>query len=269
MAVFTYIHYMSDLHLITSFTAAGALSSAIKQQLLSGETYAINDIPGTGPLHDGLIRKEFLRSLSFRKEGVNWSDDEPNAFAPWLQLKARLLSKPVDRLIIWAADGNGDDYVFLRMACHWLEDIPVNVILVKVPPIHGHHSLIFYSTDQLAPLINQTVSLSITERSALAREYTTIVSRPEQLRECDENGVLQFLDLSAHDHEVLAQCNNRWRAAARVIGQVLGFSNPRNHLNDAFISSRLEHLIVTGKVEANAPRTSMGDFQVRLVRNPA
>ncbi|NML38421.1 DUF1835 domain-containing protein [Chitinophaga sp. G-6-1-13] len=256
---------MSDLHLTASLPAAGTLYQAIKEQLLTGETYAINDIPGTGPLNDGLIRKEFLRSLNYVKKGTNWSDGGPDAFAPWLQLKARLLDKPVDRLIIWAA-GDGDDYVFTRMACHWLENVPVNVILVKVPPIHDLYSLIFYSADQLAPLINQAVSLSIAERNTLAREYENIVSRPEQLRECDEHGMLQFLDLSAHDHEVLARCSNRWKPAARVIGQVMGFSDRRNNLDDAFISSRLEHLIVTGQVVADAPRTSMRDFRVKLAK---
>lgn len=263
MIGFTYIHYMSDLHLTASLSTSGALSAAIRQQLLTGETYAINDIPGTGPLHDGLIRKEFLRSLNYVKKGTNWSDDEPDAFAPWLQLRARLSDNPVDRLVIWAAT-DGDDYIFLRMACHWLENIPVNVIQVKAPPIHGSHSLVLYSTEQLAPLINQGVLLSNAARYALAREYETIVARPEMLRECDEHGVLQFLDISAHDHEIMAQCNGRWKPAARVIGQVLGFKDPRNNLNDAFLSSRLEHLIVTGRIEADAPRTSIRDFQVRL-----
>ncbi|MBC9913373.1 DUF3658 domain-containing protein [Chitinophaga varians] len=257
---------MSDLHLTASPTASAALSSAIKKQLLTGDAYAINDIPGTGPLHDGLIRKEFQRSLHYEKKGTNWSDDGPDAFAPWIQLKARLVDKPVDRLVIWAASGNGDDYVFLRMACHWLENIPVNVILAEVPPIHGHHSIIMYSTEQLAPLIEQAIPLTTTARAALAREYQAIVSHPGQLRECDENGVLQFLDLSAHDHEVLARCTNRWKSAVSVIGQVMGFSNPRNSLGDAFISSRLEHLIITGQVAADAPRTSIRDFRVKLAQ---
>lgn len=261
---------MSDLHLTASIIAFDILSAAIRKGLLAGEAYAVNDIPGTGPLDDGIKRKAFLRSLNFRKEGVNWSDAEPNAFAPWLRLQQRLWHLPPTQLIIWAA-GDGDDYVFLRMACRWLENIPVNVMVVKVPPKQNHYSLYVYSDEELAPMAHQAVPLDDMKRHALAREYDTIVSRPELLRECDKNGMLQFLKLSAYDDRLLAECNQRWKSAIRVIGQVLGLSNTRNNVNDAFLCSRLEHLIITGRIIADAPRTELRAFRVRLPykRKPA
>lgn len=256
---------MTDFHIASSLSEAGALKWAVRQQLLTGEVFAINDIPGTGPLDDGEKRMAFLRGLHFEKEGANWSNQEADAFAPWKQLLIRLSGQPVNRLVIWAGS-EGNDYVFIRMACHWLERVAVNVVLVQAPPYMGYHSLAVYSVEMLAPLINEGVLLSATERTKWAREYEKIVSRPGLLRECDEQGVLQFRDLCAHDDQVLANCSRRWKPAARVIGATMGLSDPRNSLGDALVGSRLEHLIVTGLVEADGPRTSMRSFRVRLAK---
>lgn len=256
---------MTDLHITSSLSVAGALSWAIKKQQLTGEAFAINDTPGIGPLDEGKKRMAFLRGLSFEKEGANWTNRDIDVFERWQQLKTRLSENPVDRLVIWAGS-DGNDYVFIRMACHWLERVPVNVILVQSAPLMGYHSIAVYSVEQLAPMIGQALPLSTAARSRFAREYEEIVARPEMLRECDEHGVLQFRELSAHDDEILAVCNRRWKPAVRVIGATMGLSNPRNSLGDAFVSSRLEHLIVSGLIEADGPRTSMRTFRVRLAR---
>jgi hypothetical protein len=258
--------YMMDLHIVSSFSAGGALKWAVTKQLLTGEVFVISDIPGTGPLDDGQKRMAFLRGLSFGTEGAHWLGPGTDAFAPWLQLQAHLQEKPADRLVIWAGS-DGNDYVFIRMACHWLERVPVNVILVQAPPIMGYHSLAVYSTEMLAPLISQAVLLNVAARSKLAGEYEDIVSHPGLLRECDEHGVLQLRELSVHDDLLLAMCSRRWKPAVRVIGQTMGHSDPRNSLGDAFVSSRLEHLIASGKIEADGPRISMRTFRVRLARS--
>ena len=261
--IFNKIICMTDLHIASSFSAAGALKHAIRKRLLTGEVFVINDIPGIGPLDDGKKRIEFLRGLAFDKENINWLSHDIDAFAPWRQLQARLQEKPVDRLVIWAGS-DGNDYVFIRMACHWLESVPVDVMLVQVPPLMGYHSIVVYSVEMLAPLINQAVLLSTAERNAMTREYTDIVSNPGLLRECDSNGVLQFKELAVYDSFILGMCNRRWKTAVRIIGEAMGHSDPRNSLGEAFVSSRLEHLIMGGQVEADGPRTSMRTFRVRL-----
>ncbi|MGF6924684.1 hypothetical protein QFZ48_000184 [Chitinophaga sp. W2I13] len=256
---------MADVHIVSSLSGGGILSWAVKKRTLTGEVFAFNEIPGTGPLDDGAKRMAFLRSLNFNKENGNFWGGDSDSFARWRELQARLLAQPADRLVIWAGS-DGNDYVFIRMACHWLERIPVNVMLVQAPPIVGYHSMAVYSFEELAPLINQAVLLPAAARSKLAREFEDIASRPELLRECDENGVLQFRELSAHDNLLLSHCDKRWKPAVRVIGQTIGFSDPRNSLGDGFVSSRLEHLIVNGQIEADGVRTSMRTFRVRLAK---
>ncbi len=145
------------------------LKWAIQKQMLTGEVFAFNDIPGTGPLDDG-ARMAFWRSLSFDKENLTLLGRDTDAFARWRELQACLLAQPADRLVIWAGS-DGNDYVFIRMACHWIERIPVNVGRWQVPPIMGYHSIILYSSEALAPLINEAVLLPAAERSKLAREF--------------------------------------------------------------------------------------------------
>jgi len=256
---------MADLHTTLSFSSGGALKQAIRKNLLTGEVVVINDLPGIGPLDDGIKRMAFLKGLNFEKEGANWSVYDTNAFAVWRQLQQRLSGEEVDRLVIWAGS-DGHAYVFVRMACHWLKQSPVAIALVQAPPIMGYHSLDLYAAEQLAPLIGEAVVLSAATLDRLAAEYEDIVPDPRLLRECDVNGVLQFLDLSAHDDQILAFCGKGWTKAVRVIGQAMGHSDPRNSLGDAFVSSRLEHLIRSGQVEADGPRSSMRDFRMRLAR---
>ncbi|HVI45720.1 MAG TPA: DUF3658 domain-containing protein [Chitinophaga sp.] len=253
---------MTDLHVTSSLSGAGTLRWAISKNMLEGETFCINDIPGTGPLNDGVKRMKFLKGLSFSKEGVNWAEDT-DAFEPWHRLLTQLREQPVKRLLLWAGS-DGNDYVFIRMACYWLQHTAVNVMLVQVPPNHGYGALPVNRAEELAPMISQAVMLNDTARNELAQEYERIVARPELLRECDENGILQFLDLSAHDDLLLQSCSRSWKTAARVIGNAMGLCDPRNGLGDAFLSSRLEHLIVSGRIKADAPRTSMGAFRVKL-----
>jgi hypothetical protein len=65
----------------------------------------------------------------------------------------------------------------------------------------------------------------------------------------------------------MAMCSRRWKPAGRVIGQTMGHSDPRNSLGDAYAGSRMEHLIVSGHMEADGPRASMHTFRVRLTRS--
>jgi hypothetical protein len=117
----------------------------------------------------------FLKALNFEKEGANWSIYDTDAFAVWRQLKQRLSGKEAERLVIWAgSDGNA--YVFVRMACYWLKQLPAEIALVQAPPIMGCHSLDFYTAEQLAPLIREVVALSAAACDRLADEYKGIVS---------------------------------------------------------------------------------------------
>lgn len=257
---------MTDLHLTSSLSTTGALKRAVGENLLSGEVFTTNDIPGIGPLDDGERRMKFLRGLGFEKESVYLWGSGGDAFAPWRQLLSRLQESPVDRLVIWAGlDGN--DFVFIRMALHWLAQVPVNVLLVQVPAFMGYYGIGVYSAEMLAPLLSRALLLNAAERSRLAGQYQVIAAHPGLLRECDDDGVLQFRELSFHDDLVLAMCTRRWQGAVRVIGQSMGHSNPRNSLGEAFISSRLKYLIDSGQIEADGPQTSMRTFRVRLAKH--
>lgn len=61
---------MADVHIVSSLSGGGILSWAVKKRMLTGEVFAFNEIPGTGPLDDGKKRMAFLRSLNFN--AANW-----------------------------------------------------------------------------------------------------------------------------------------------------------------------------------------------------
>jgi hypothetical protein len=133
-------------------------------------------------------------------------------FKPWKNLLTQLKFEATKNVAIWVGS-DGDGYVFLRMACYWLQNIPVGVLLVQPPPIEGYHSIQVYSSKQLASFINDAKLISDHDRRKLASEYESIAARPELLRECGENGQLRFLDISTHDPEILSYCTTRWKPA--------------------------------------------------------
>ena len=254
---------MTDLHLVASNSAAGALRFATHKLALPGKVFCIMDDLCLGPLSDGRARAEFWRSLmvpgySDQPLPAEWKD----AFAPWHELRRRVADEKPQRLLIWTS-GSGADYVFLRMACRWLIAGDVALWRVPVPPKDGFHAVAVHTPEALTRFMPTAIAVSPVQVAAMAQEYDDIATRPELLRECDAQGHLLFKPVAAHDELLLSCCPADWALAARVVGQVMGSSDPRNPLGDMFIASRLQHLIAEGLVEADGPRTTLRDYRIR------
>lgn len=252
-----------DLHLVSSPSTAGSLRWAIKDELLSGEVFCTMDIPELGPLANGIQRMKFLSNLGYKYSEEEIENFEKDAFKSWEVLQQRLKQNPVDRIVLWI-DSTGSNYVFLRMACYWLKDEQIPIARTTVPVLNEIYSTAAFPPEVLAPLIENSIILNPSLRDQFTEEYKQIVARPELLRECDKNGQLLFKELSVHDHLLLENCPAIWVQASRVVGDAMGNCDPQNGLGDAFLSSRLEHLIVNGYIEADGPRTAIRLFKVRL-----
>ncbi|KVD66230.1 hypothetical protein WI87_30845 [Burkholderia ubonensis] len=83
------------------------------------------------------------------------------------------------------------------------------------------------------------------------------------LRECNSDGQICYLDMSAYDELILEQCTTHWQLAARVVGITMSKLDPRNGQSDAFLFSRLQQLIDDGRVVVDGPRTNMRAYRVR------
>ena len=253
-----------DLHLVSSVSTAGSLSWAISEQLLTAKYFALRTSPNLVPLKWDQTHG-ILNSLGYNypHEEVDIDPIEEDAFKAWELLGENLKQKTVDRIVLWI-DSTGSDYVFLRMACYFLKNQEITIAQVSVPANKDIYASAAFPPEVLAPLIKNAVVLSKIYRNQLALEYEQIVAHPELLRECDENGQLIFKDISVHDHLLIENCDETWLAASRVVGGAMGTCDPRNSLGDAFLSSRLEHLILEDYIEADGPRTALRFFNVRL-----
>ncbi|MBO9732464.1 MAG: DUF1835 domain-containing protein [Chitinophaga sp.] len=256
---------MKDLHITSSISVAGTLRLAIYEHLLAGDAIGFNELPGIGPLDDGGKRTRYLQSLVFGSHPGYQYAYLNNVFDSWHQLQQRLHAHPVDRLIIWAGS-DGNDYVFTRMACWWLREIPVDLWLVNAPT-HGGNDIASYNQQELASLFTQAGQITAHTLNELAREYENIAARPELLRECDENGQLQFLDEAIYDDTILGYNNDkRWISAVRIIGQIIGFSDRRNPINEVFASGRIKALVAAGKLKARGDMSSMRTFELKRAK---
>lgn len=257
---------MKTLHIVTSSSTRGSLQHAIKKGKLSGKVVNPDDSAGMGPLDDGIKRLEFLAGLGYGPAMDTKLILSGNAFRRWGKLLRRLSKSPVKRIFIWVS-GSGTDYVFLRMACWWLEAVTNDVYVIRTPTNDGRYHTAEYPPKELVPMQDTMEFMPPSERAKLSREYEAIVQRPEQLRECDATGTLHFRGLDYHDPLVLASCSTTWENAARVVGRAMGDGDPINSLSDSFLSTRLEHLIQQGLVEADEPRDFLRFFNVRLAQS--
>ncbi|OHV76555.1 DUF3658 domain-containing protein [Rhizobium sp. LCM 4573] len=257
---------MTDLHVVTSPSAAASLKHAVERLGLSGDVHCIMDDLRLGPLAGERERFLFWQGLS-----KGYGDDDldltmhggEDVFAPWRILRERVISGGPHRVLIWAS-GSGADYVFLRMACHRLADTWATLMHVPVPPRDGLHAVAVHDPQSLAGFAPDAISIPGIERRRLAAEFETIAIRPELLRECDGSGHLRFRDLSVHDAFILENCPAEWRLAARVAGDVMGKCDPRNGLSDMFVHSRLQHLIDEALIESDGERQGLRNYRVRL-----
>ena len=256
---------MTDLHVVTSPSAGGSLKYAVEHLGLSGDVHCIMDDLRLGPLANEKERFLFWQGLS-----NGYDDDaglamhgENDVFAPWRTLRERVISGGPHRVLIWAS-GSGADHVFLRMACHRLADTMTTLMHVLVPPRDGLHAVAVHDPQSLAGFARDATVIPQGERRRLAAEFEAIANRPELLRECDGSGHLRFRELSFHDAFILENCSAEWRLAARVAGDVMGKSDPRNGMSDMFVHSRLQHLIDEALIESDGRRQGLRNYRVRL-----
>jgi hypothetical protein len=102
------------------------------------------------------------------------------------------------------------------------------------------------------------------ERAILADNFLRIRDRTGLLRRW-EKGMIVGIPIDHYDPLLAESCPRSWTPAARVVGTAMKRCGPRNPMSDLFFSSRLQVLIETGRVEADAPRHRLRDYRVRSV----
>jgi hypothetical protein len=82
-----------------------------------------------------------------------------------------------------------------------------------------------------------------------------------------EDGRIIGVAVDHDDGFLLMSCGSAWIPAARVVGAAMACCDPHNLMSDLFFASRLQILIDAGSIQANAARTRLGEYAVRLAEN--
>lgn len=251
------------IHLVSSPSAAGTLKYAIASGMLEGQVFCSMDSPEMGPLDDGVSRLAFWQNLGYREQ-LPETDIVPDRdiFDCWKILRDSLAGATEKKLLLWLGE-TGSDYVFLRMACFFLQGLPNTLYQIKLRPFNGEYAAPAMPADVLISQFNQQQLITEVHRGKLIEEYQQLVKDPATIRFLKKDGTLAFLQEDAFDHLLLSACTDQWLLAARVVGEAMGHADPRNPLGDAFLASRLEWLIVNGKILADGLRLNLRSFRVK------
>jgi hypothetical protein len=234
--------------------AAGTLRVGLRGLGRNDRIFPVQDQLGLGPLDSEHARIAFWRRFLFPLMDALPSDEairNHGFFQRRRDLKDTLAKQPGTRVLIWAS-ASGADQVRLRMACDALAGTTASVWVVSTPPVDGVEAVEVHSAESLAGLLHAAAELSPATRDSMAAAFKHIASRPEPLRESDGLGQLCFRSMSTHDAAILQACPHHWCLAADVVGAAMTRSDPRNALSDAFIASRLLHLIAVNRIETDA-----------------
>jgi hypothetical protein len=248
------------LHLALGDSAAGCLREACRNHGLPGTAFGIPDDLSHGPLDDGRKRIDYMRACFRGYEDFYLDTDD--AFTPWRELIAHIDGEGIEGVVIWCGD-NVSEAIFLAMACRWLADYSGRWLQVAMPGSDGRHYVAIRSPAELAGLFASARELTDSERAALAGEFLRIRDETGQLRRWEE-GHVSGIPPDHYDQLLLASCTDDWTPAPRVIGNAMGRCDGHNLMSDLFFSSRLQHLIDSGRIEADEDRSRMRDYTVRL-----
>lgn len=82
-----------------------------------------------------------------------------------------------------------------------------------------------------------------------------------------ENGLIIGVAVDHYDRFLLKACESNWTPATRVVGAAMARCDSHNLMSELFFSSRLQTLVDAGHIEANAVRTRLREYSVRLERS--
>jgi hypothetical protein len=251
------------LHLALGDSAAGSLRAACRFHGLSGTGFSIPDDLSHGPLDDGRVRMHYMRAC--HRGYDDWTFDAADAFAPWRKVVEWMEREQPKAVVLWSGD-NVSEATFLAMACWQLRQRSESVLRVAIPERYGPPYVAFHQPRELAELFSTHHELTDAERVTLSEDFERIRSQSGLLRRW-EDGRIIGVAVDHYDRLLLTSCASTWIPAQRVVGAAMARCDPHNLMSDLFFASRLQILIDAGSVEANAVRTRLGEYAVRLAQS--
>lgn len=257
---------MTDLHLVWSWSAAGSLRGALRQKK---NVMRADQAPDLGPLDDGRRRGAFFRELwgSVGNSTDEFGDDffPADAYSEWDAILSAIAETTPDRILIWTSD-SGADYVFLRMAAHFLRDHQASLWQVRVNTGDHFRSVASVPGDTLVAFLPAATKIDVETARSYDAEFETMAANPSLLRMATANGQLTYHDLSVFDDAIVGFCSWEWRRVVHVVADTMGHADNLNPPGDILIFSRLLHLVRTGKLELEGEFTSIYEDEFRKKR---
>lgn len=249
------------VHVVFGESAGGALRQALKQAGIAEQILPCPDRFALGPIDGGSVqdRMDWVR---YSLPGV--ADDRYYLPTPAeMGLFWEQFHDAVNKKVIWFSRRVSNEYCCF-LECLQRADSDDQLLIndfTSHPPVSHLHP------EELIGFYGDWEPLAQSDREKYLREWSLLRSENSAFRVLAD-GRLVSAPIEFFDEQILSNVKDRWRKAARVVGETMALNwhgDYYNDVGDLVLLSRLNYLVDQGQVLARGNRTKMRGLEVRSV----
>lgn len=165
-----------------------------------------------------------------------------------------------DQVIIWHGTTVNDQLLLFLM--HDIYHGPLHQVTIGGKMYDGVGlTLGVLSPIQVAFLLEDITTISHEQAESYRQQWQYWRESSSMLRIMRDDDTVMAVPEDHFDDFILSHCTTEWQAAARVVGNCLGFCG--QYIGDDFFTNRLRHLIAIGKVQAEGNTDVLRAFKVK------
>jgi uncharacterized protein DUF3658/uncharacterized protein DUF1835 len=252
------------MHLVLGDFAAGVLGEAIAVgALVEGEILRFRDIYCIGPLQKLGTPAGPASRARYWEEVLAHSQISPPTLAEFkeeeLRYEVARQAATIHSLLLWTG-AHSSSQLWLQRLCAVLPGQPMDLRLIDVAAA-GRRTLTQFEPGEVAGLLPRARPLKGVEKAGLAQAWRDNAAVVSGLRRWGQGRISHQGD-DFYDTLLLAQCDEQWQPAERVVGAALWECD--EYLGDAFFAWRLRCLGRTGRLLWRGPPADLASAEVRL-----
>ncbi|EDS77551.1 conserved hypothetical protein [Clostridium botulinum C str. Eklund] len=259
------------IHMCFSASASGSFKFAIKENIIKGSkviSFYDNLSEGKiGDLKNLYNRVEWYKSIGCVEK---ISKEDIYEYKRDYDRYRRKVAKLTDKHIVYIWYGEcSEDICGMMYALELLKDTLPKIYLINVSNLIEENEYHAFMTRSVSEIMAEDINKYIELKKILDEDtYKKILKVWEVLKKENailrifEDGKVKSSDKEYFDMDILKNTEKKFRKAARLVGNVLGYSN--QNISDDYIFWRVKELIKEGYIDYTGKFGVMREMEIKI-----